>query len=210
MLPCTALAMEIRRLHSCSGVVLRMRGDVREGDYLRLKSHFKANEAIVGLDLSSYGGDFEEGLRIADFAARKKLTVYVSDECDSACADIFFAAAKRYSAPNSRIGVHSISNAREVEDTESRVVTMRLARLWAKRGVPNSAIGKMVTTRPDAITYLNQSDLSGFDVSTGNPFTFKSANAAQPQQQSCSARPADEHGLLAASATETAKNAGHR
>jgi hypothetical protein len=181
--------MEMHRLKTCSGVVLRLRGDVKQGDYSRLRSHFNRTQTILGLDVSSYGGDLEEGLRIADLARREKLTVYVSDECDSACADIFFAATKRYFGPNSRIGVHSISNYREFEDAESRLMTMKLARLWAKRGVPNSTIGKMVITRPDEISYLDQGDLSALDASMGDPFAATPDDAGKTQQQVCVAKP---------------------
>ena len=181
--------MEMHRLRTCSGVVLRLRGEVKQGDYLRLRSHFKRAHTILGLDVSSYGGDLEEGLRIADLTRREKLTVYVSDECDSACADIFFAATKRYFGPNSKIGVHSISNDREFEDAESRLMTMKLARLWAKRGVPSSAIGKMVVTRPDEISYLDRGDLSALDASIGNPFAAAPDDAGQVQQQVCAAKP---------------------
>ena len=185
LLPCATFAMEIRRVQTCTGVVLWMRGDVKEGDYWRLKSHLRARPAILGLDLSSDGGDFEEGLRIADLVRREKLTVYVSDECDSACADIFFAAKKRFAGTHSRIGVHAISNAREVEDSSSRLMTMKLARLWAQRGVPNSAIGKMVVTRPDAISYLDRADLSALDAAEGNPFADGASETRQPRQQGC-------------------------
>jgi hypothetical protein len=211
VLPCTSFAMEIRRVQTCSGTVLKLRGDVMEGDYLRLRAHFKKKDVIVGLELSSYGGDFEEGLRIADLAHHEKLTVYVSDECDSACADIFFAAEKRFFDSNSKIGVHSISNEREVEDAESRLMTMKLARLWAKRGVPNSAIGKMVITRPDAISYLDQADLLALDASAGNPFAYKSGETEQSQQQVCAAHAGDKSTLIASSPAGTAtKNVGRR
>jgi hypothetical protein len=187
--PGTSSAMEMYRMRTCSGVVLRLRGDVKQGDYLRLRSHFKRTEAILGLDLSSYGGDLEEGLRIADLTRREKLTVYVPDECDSACADIFFAAAKRYFGPKSKIGVHSISNFRELEDADSRLMTMKLARLWAKRGIPKSAIGKMVSTRPDDISYLDQRDLSALDASIGNPFAARPGDTRPAQPQDCAAKP---------------------
>jgi len=85
----TCSALEIRRLQTCSGVVLRLRGDIRLGDFSQLKSQFRGKEAIIGFDLSSEGGILEEGVRIADFTRRKKLTVYVSGECNSVCADIF-------------------------------------------------------------------------------------------------------------------------
>ena len=187
-LPVTCSALEIARIQTCSGIVLRLRGDIKEGDFAQLKSHFRRKEAIIGYDLSSDGGVFEEGLRIADLTRRKRLTVYVADECNSVCADVFFAAAKRYFGPNSKIGVHAVSNYRDIEDVGSKVLTIKLARLWAEQGIPNSAIGKMVATRPETITYLDRADLSGLGASEGNPFTYhraKKASAEEGRQQAC-------------------------
>jgi hypothetical protein len=164
--------------------------DFRDGDYARFKSHFRKKDTVIGLDLSSDGGVLEEGMLIANLARQKKLSVYVAEECDSVCAFVFFAAAKRYLAQNSRIGVHSISNSRDIEDLGSMRLTLKIARLSAKLGAPESAIGKMVTTRPSNITYLDGGDLSALDASVGNPFHYqrpaKSSGAAEEQQPSCS------------------------
>src|SRR6201993_634271 len=139
-------AMDIRRLQNFSGGGLRLRGDIKEGDYSRLKSQFRGSETIVGLDVSSAGGILEEGLRIADLVRRKELAVYVDGKCNSACAFIFFFAAKPYVGNEPKIGVPSVSNSRDIEDTESMLLTMKLARISASIGVPQSAVGKMVTT----------------------------------------------------------------
>jgi hypothetical protein len=93
-------------------------------------------------------------------------TIYVAQECDSVCAFIFLTAARRYFTQESKIGVHS----RDIEDSSSMRLTLRHARILAKRGVPESAIGKMVTTRPSEITYLDAADLLALDASVGNPF----------------------------------------
>jgi len=190
MLSGTCSALEIRRVTVCSGVVLRLRGNIKEGDYARFKSQFRKKDAVIGLDLSSTGGDLEEGVQIATLAHQKKLSVYVSKECSSVCAFVFFAAAKRYLAKDTRIGVHSVSDTRDIEDLSSMRLTLKLARLSAKLGVPNSAIGKMVTIRPSNITYLDAADLSGLDTSVGNPFHYqrpeKSSGAPEEQQQGCS------------------------
>ncbi|MBV8923443.1 hypothetical protein [Bradyrhizobium sp.] len=187
----TSWAADIQRVTACSGVVLRLRGDIKDGDYSRLRAHFARKEAIVGLDLSSDGGDLEEGLRIANLVRRKKLTVYVGGECDSACAFVFFSAAKRYFGRQSKIGVHSVSSRRDIEDRGSMLLTVKLARISAKLGVPDSAIGKMVTTRPTMIAYLDGADLSALHASAGNPFGSepeKASEVGQPQQ-TCSSRP---------------------
>jgi hypothetical protein len=194
LLPGTSSALEIRHVSGCAGVILRMRGDFHEGDYARFKSHFKGNKLIAGLDLSSDGGDLEEGLRIADLVHRKKLAVYVAGECNSVCAMIFFSAGKRYFGPRSRIGVHSVSDDRDIEDPGSMLLTVKLARLSAKLGVPTSAIGKMVITRPRTISYLDQADLSALGTSAEDPFhdRDRSNEAGQQLQQSCS--PAEAKG----------------
>jgi hypothetical protein len=151
---------------------------------------FRKKEVVIGLDLSSDGGVLEEGMQIAKLARDKKLSVYVAEECDSVCAFIFFAAAKRYVAQDSRIGVHSISNNRDIEDLSSMRLTLKLARLSEKLGAPKSAIGKMVTTPPSNITYLDGADLMALDTKVGNPYHYprsgKSSGEAQQQQQNCS------------------------
>ena len=86
---------------------------------------------------------------------------------------MFFAAAKRFLGEDSKIGVHSISNDRDIEDTGSKLLTMKHARFWAEHGIPNSAIGKMVTTRPGSIAYLDRTDLSGLQASAENPFAYE-------------------------------------
>jgi hypothetical protein len=189
ILPGTCTALEIRRVPACLGVVLHLRGAFKEGDYARFKSHFRKTEAIIGLDLSSRGGRLEEGMQIADLAYHKKLTVYVAEGCNSVCAFVFFAGARRYLAPDSKIGVHSVSNSRDIEDLSSMGLTLKLARLSAKLGAPKSVIGKLVTTPPSKITYLDGGDLSALDISVGNPFHYqrpeKSSGAAEEQQQGC-------------------------
>jgi hypothetical protein len=190
MLSGTCSALEIRRVVACSGVVLRLRGDFRVGDYARFKSQFSQKDAVIGVDLSSTGGDLEEGVQIATLARQKKLSVYVSKECSSVCAFVFFAATKRYVAKDTRIGVHSVSDNRDIEDLSSMRLTLKLARFSAKLGVPNSTIGKMVTTRPSNITWLDAADLSGLGASARNPFHYdgseKSRGTPKRRQQGCS------------------------
>lgn len=185
----TCSALEIRRVASCSGDVLRLRGDFKDGDYARFRSQFRKKDPIIGLDLSSDGGDLEEGMQIATLTRQKKLSVYVADECNSVCAFVFFAAAKRYLAHNSKIGVHSVSNYRAIEDLSSMRLTIKMARLSAKLGTPISVIGKFVTTTPANISYLDGNDLAALDISGRNPFHYlraeKSSGLVEGRQESC-------------------------
>ncbi|WP_456637228.1 hypothetical protein [Bradyrhizobium sp. USDA 10063] len=163
------IGMEISRVSGCSGDVLRLRGRIERGDYLRLRSYFSERK-IVGLDLGSDGGSLEDGFRIARLAQRKRLTVYVSEECDSACAFIFLTSWKRYISPDARIGVHAVGNAHGSEDIRTMRDTVELARLSAKLGVPSSVIGRMVATPPRKMSYLDKADLLALKTVVRHPF----------------------------------------
>ena len=162
-------AFRIKRVGTDSGTVLRLRGDVRDGDYGRLKSILQ-NGSVVGLEISSGGGSLEDGFDIAQVVRDKGLIVYASGECDSACALIFFAAKARYMDRRCKIGVHSVSNDRGKEDADSARTTLHMSRLLVEFGVPHSIIGKIVVTPPARITFLDNRDLAGLNVHRTNPF----------------------------------------
>jgi hypothetical protein len=167
------VALEIHRVATCSGVILRLRGTFDDGDYTRFESHFHRKGTIIGIDLSSDGGDLEEGVLIANLIHQRKLVVYVVQECNSICAYVFFAAVKRYRSQTARIGVHSASNYLDIEDRRSMRRTLMLAKSASKLGVPKSAIAKMVKTRPSNVTYLDRADFAALDTRVGDPFRYK-------------------------------------
>src|SRR5271156_174024 len=90
-----ASAFKIKRVKTDAGLVLKLRGDVRDGDYGRLKSALQ-DGSVVGLEITSGGGSLEDGVDIARVVRDKGLVIYASRECDSACAFIFLAAKERY------------------------------------------------------------------------------------------------------------------
>lgn len=181
---------EISRLSGCSGDVLRLRGVIEHGDYLRFRSYF-GERKIIGLDLDSDGGSLEEGFLIARFAQRKRLTVYVAEECDSACAFIFLTSRKRYISRGAKIGVHAVSNAHGGEDTATIRDTVQLARLSARLGIPSSVIGRMVTTPPGKMSYLDERDLRTLKTVVRDPFADmgKKANVNSERKGSAACGP---------------------
>jgi hypothetical protein len=177
-----ASAFQITRVGTESGVFLRLRGDVRVGDYSRLKSILQ-NGTFVGLEIRSGGGSLEDGLDIARVVRDQGLVVYALKECDSVCAFIFFAAKERYMGRGCKIGVHSVSNNRGKEDADSARATVQMSRLLVGLGVPHSIIGKIVATPPAKITFLTNRDLAALNVRQTNPFRRNdgTANATQSQ-----------------------------
>ena len=162
--------MEISRVAGCTGDVLRLRGTVDDGDYVRFRSYFSSERRIVGLDISSEGGSLYDGFRIAHLTRQKRLVTYVSRDCNSVCAFIFLASRKRFVSQNARIGVHSVSNPHGGEDSRTLRDTVQLARLSAKLGIPPSTIGKMVATPPKKISYLEPDELLALKVIARDPF----------------------------------------
>jgi hypothetical protein len=173
--------MEISRVASCGGDVLRLRGAVDDGDYVRFRSYFGSERRIVGLDISSEGGSLYEGFRIAYLARHKRLVTYVSNECNSVCAFIFLASRKRFVSQNAKIGVHSVSNPHGGETLQTLRDTVQLARLSAKLGIPASTIGKMVITPPRKISYLDRDELLALKVIVRDPFVRIADDKSQPR-----------------------------
>ena len=167
--PCAG--MEISRVTGCAGGdVLKLRGDIVAGDYVKFRSYFGEHRRIAGLDLDSNGGSLHEGVRIANLTRHKRLSTFVSGECDSACAYIFLLGSKRYVSRQAKIGVHAVGNESGGEDRYTLRDTIRFARLSAKFGIPSATIGKMVTTKPGRMTFLDQTDLSALRVIVRDPF----------------------------------------
>jgi hypothetical protein len=180
-----ASAVHIRRVVTDSEVVLRLRGSVTDVDYRRLKNVLQ-DSSVVGLEIRSDGGSLEAGMDIARVVRDRGLVVYASKECDSVCALIFFAAKERFMGRGCKIGVHSVSNDRGKEDADSARITVQMSRLLVGLGVPHSVIGKIVTTPPTKITFLDNRDLAGLNVHRTNPFRniYDAASAARSQRAS--------------------------
>ena len=176
-------AFQIRRVGTGAGVVLKLRGDVRAGDYDHLKAILQSG-SVAGLEIRSGGGSLQDGFDIARVVRDKGIIVYASKECDSVCAFILFAAKQRYIGRSGKIGVHSVANYRGKEDADTARLTVQLSRLLAGLGVPHSVIGKLVATPPGRITFLDNRDLAGLNVHRTNPFRniYDAARVAHSQQ----------------------------
>jgi hypothetical protein len=180
-------AMEVSRVSCESGDVLKLRGDIKPGDFVKFRAHLGDQRRIAGLDLDSPGGSLHEGVRIAMLTRQKRLSTFVAKECDSACAFIFLLGRKRYVSAEAKIGVHAVGNDFDSEDNGTLRDTIYFARLSAKLGIPSSITGKMVTTPPGKITFLDQSDLSALKVIVRDPFS-----RADESNPACRSEPVEE------------------
>ncbi len=198
-------AIQINRVRTDLGMVLRLRGDVKDGDYGRLKSILQ-DGSFVGLDIRSGGGSLKVGFEIATIIRDKGLVVYASRECNSVCAFIFFAAKERYIGRKCKIGVHSVSNQRGKEDAETARSTVMVSRLLAGLGVPHSIIGKIVATPPARIAFLTKYELARLNVRRSNPFRNRDGSVIAARSQEAGS--VCEHGVDVG--TEATAHSGQR
>jgi hypothetical protein len=175
---------------------LSLDGAIAAGDPDRLAAAiFEANARGYRLDalrLNSPGGPVWEAMAMAVMVrwVENMATVVQKDaKCESACFGLFAAGSRKYVDPASdptQIGVHSIyavikqqQGAPVLFRRESEETTVWAVRRLKTIGVPESIIGKIVTTPPDQMTYLTIEDLHlmGVNVSghPGSPVEPKSA-----------------------------------
>lgn len=95
------------------------------------------------INVTSNGGDFDAGMKIAQMVYQKNITVYVPRYCASACTFIFFGAKldHRDIAPTALLGLHNVSfGVTNVIDTKEVTVTVHDAMDFAQRAVVRSAM----------------------------------------------------------------------
>jgi hypothetical protein len=166
---------------------LTLDGPIVPGDPERFAAEiFAANARGYRLDalrLNSPGGAVWEAMAIAVMVrwVENMATVVQKDaKCESACFGLFAAGWRKYVDPVSdeitQIGVHSLYQLIEQEGTSTSFLkemgdaTIEAVRLLKKLEVPDSIIGKIVTTPSKEMTYLTTEDLESMGVKiAGSP-----------------------------------------
>lgn len=171
--PCAGQAMDFAFSpleHEPDRGVIAAAGEIRRGDDEKLHALVAAlpgNTVLLGITLSSPGGNLGEGVRLATTIRNTGLATGAHGTCASACFLLFAAGTKRFVFGDARIGVHSAS-LNGVETAGSQAVTTQMARKAADFGVPPTIIGKMVTTTAGGMAWLSQDDLRSMDVELVN------------------------------------------
>jgi hypothetical protein len=160
--------------------VIDFTGDIELGDEVKLENvlTYKPYRAIR---LNSPGGNVYAGIMMAKSVRAHNMGTILGegDRCASMCALVYTAGILRGFASSAGLGVHSAEsydpsqglNSAGIEDDGAKATTTNLARLYKYYGMPDSIIGKMITTPGDQITWLATSDLldEGFSKQIGQP-----------------------------------------
>lgn len=149
-------------------MLLSLRGVIGDGDAGRFDvvlAMLRTRSTIVGLVIDSKGGDLLEAEAMAETIRKDNLPVAVVNgaSCASACFLLFAAGSLRFVTPDSRVGVHSAS-AGHGEDMRTLAATTAMARDARGYGVPDAIVGRMVTTRWNAVAWLSPGELASMDV----------------------------------------------
>ncbi len=209
--PTPARAMDFFAVDTGDGrLLLVAQGEIKDGDDKRLHdlvAALPAQSKLFAVGLDSPGGNLREGVYLAKSIHSTGLPTIVSSRgmCVSACFLMFAAGSTRMASINARIGVHSASADGE-DNGPAQAITTLMARQAAEFGVPPAIIGKMVTTPPGDVTWLNKQDLAAMNTTMlpsfestytpGSEFVPGSAvHAAQPApaDQPVHANTAPEH-----------------
>jgi hypothetical protein len=176
--PCTA-ANITSGVDQSGNHYLMLEGPIAPGDPEKLAAAIlEANARGYRLDtlrLNSLGGTVWEAMAMAvmvRWVERLSTAVQKDAKCESSCFALFAAAYQNYVDPSSdptQIGVHSIYTAQQQGGMSVFVRENESTTVWAVRrlkaiGVPDSVIGKIVTTPPDRMTYLAIADLQEMGV----------------------------------------------
>jgi hypothetical protein len=162
-------AMTINRTHLDGiGDVIDLQGDIKEGNGASLRAYLNSipehdRRNIVAFRLDSLGGSVGEAAEMADAIANTRRGTIVGEDnvCVSACVFLFAAGNERLVSSTARIGVHRSHNANG--ESQGNVIGF-MAKVAKRYGVPDSIITQMVTTDPDAVTWLTRADYAAWNV----------------------------------------------
>lgn len=152
-------------------LIIHVRGEITKGDATRfpkwVTDNIKNGDKIAGVSLDSPGGSVREALLLAEGVRRTEIPTIVGpgEKCVSACFLVFSAGEKRFASKEAYIGVHSLVIEGEGENLDAKGSTLDLARTAIEKfSVPPSIVGRMVTTPPDKVYWLNRADLDEMGV----------------------------------------------
>jgi hypothetical protein len=171
--------------------LIDVQGTIEAGDQVTLAGLLSGHN-VQAIRMNSDGGQVMAGVAMAEMIYENKLRTIVGngDECSSICVLMFTAGTYRGHFSTASIGVHSASYSRDgnsVETDNSLATSAKLSRLFKAYGMPDSIIGKMVTTPGDDITWIKTDELeqSGFShlLDGNDSITTGSVTPDKPQVQ---------------------------
>ncbi|MFZ1106156.1 MAG: tetratricopeptide repeat protein [Hyphomicrobiaceae bacterium] len=148
---------------SSDGRVVKFSGGVTFGGAKALRRLLAANTSIKVIHLNSPGGFYAQAFEMARVIKSRGLDTYVSERCDSACADLFLAGRERLIGPGARIGFHQASTR---GGSPSIDVSAALKADWLKAGMSEQFVRRALQTKSDEVWHPTQTELLAERIAT--------------------------------------------
>ncbi|AGC34777.1 hypothetical protein [Escherichia coli] len=149
--------------------------DITDGSLKRMIELYD-KEHYDTITITSPGGDFDAGIRMANFVRDNGINLIVSRYCNSACTVVFFSVSpeKRYMTNRSVLGLHNISIKSNVTDGDNSFVSVRqlstfteematkvgfLFSLYAANGIPPEVLFRVSRSRGEDVVILTKPEL---------------------------------------------------
>lgn len=158
--------------------VVSMDGELNDNTVQEVEQLWKEKRFKI-LTITSPGGDFDAGIKMANFVRDNGINLIVSRYCNSACTVVFFSVSpeKRYMTNHSVLGLHNISIKSNVKDRDHTFVSVRqlstfteematkvgfLFTLYSANGIPPSVLYRVSRSRGEDVVILTKTDLINY------------------------------------------------
>lgn len=148
---------------------------INKESYEKLVRLYNKNQ-FTRLNISSPGGDFDYGLKLAEFLYKKHIFVYVPVECSSACTIAFFGSRKnmRDMSNTAVLGLHNISIEANVQNPDKTYVSVTEMRsyiyeiadkvgymftLYAANNIPPTVLLEISKRRGESAVIITRTNL---------------------------------------------------
>jgi hypothetical protein len=146
--------------------IVTLTGKIEPGDgeaFHNLVQSKNITKALVALN--SPGGEFEDGMTIANTVRLNKFTTWVGDgwECESMCSTIWLAGSRRFYQGKAKIGFHGIFSAWVNRETKkmtgvqpSSSGNALVGAFYNQLGLGPIAIEALTKAAPDSMYWLDK------------------------------------------------------
>jgi hypothetical protein len=151
---------------SDDGSAIEFTGNIGFGAARRVRQVIEAAPGAQWLVLQSPGGRVVEAHKLRALVERHRLNTAVSDHCSSACFLVFISGKERHAAPNTRIGVHGITDAAGANPSEFTDDYERERAYLRSRGLHEEFVRKIYEAPSTRVWWLSRDELERYGIIT--------------------------------------------
>jgi len=151
---------------SADGSAIEFTGNIAFGATRRVRQVIETAPDAHWLVLQSPGGRVVEAHKLRALVERHRLNTAVSDNCSSACFLVFVSGMERHAAPNTRIGVHGITNTAGAHPSEFTDDYERERAYLRSRGLHEEFIRKIYEAPSTRMWWLSREELERYGIIT--------------------------------------------